>query len=132
MPTAMKMTSLARTAPASSVLKSMPPRAARERQHLFQMRLVDGRFAALQAGDFGRVGIHAGHVVAQVGKTRAGDRADISGSDYGDSHGRQRAPRTPCGEYNKAPAMRGSGAGTMVSATIKVAHNADDSRDRRR
>ena len=66
-----------------------------QRQHLLQMRLVDGRFAALQAGDFGRVGIHASHVVSQVGKTRARDRADISGSDYSNFAWQAKGPRTP-------------------------------------
>ena len=94
-PTAMKMTSLALHGAGQFGGEIDAAARGGEGQHLFQLRLVDGRFAALQAGDFGRVGVHASHVVTQVGKTRTGDRADISGSDYGNFHGRQRAPRAP-------------------------------------
>jgi hypothetical protein len=53
------------------------------------VRFVYRRFAALQAGDFGGVGIDAGDVVPKVGKARSRNRPHISGSNYSDSHGRR-------------------------------------------
>ena len=87
----MKITSLARTASVKSGAEFEAAACGGERQHRLQLRLVDRRFAALQAGNLGGIGIHAGDVVAQIGKARTGYGAHISGSDYSYSHGRQRA-----------------------------------------
>ena len=48
---------------------------------------VDGNLARLERLDFSRIVIDADDVVADVGKTGAGDETDITGADDGDIHG---------------------------------------------
>ncbi len=48
--------------------------------------LVDGDFAPLEAFDLLGVDVDAKHVIAGIGKAGAGDEADVTGSEYGDSH----------------------------------------------
>ena len=47
---------------------------------------MDGDFAPLQAFDLFGVDVDAKHVIAGIGKAGAGDEADVTGSEYGDSH----------------------------------------------
>ena len=52
----------------------------------FKPRLVDRHLASLQPRDLGRVFVDADHVMAEIGKTDAGDQADIARSDHCDTH----------------------------------------------
>ena len=51
-----------------------------------EARFMDGDFAPLEAFDLFGVYIDAKHVIAGIGKACAGDEADVTGSEYGDSH----------------------------------------------
>ncbi len=51
-----------------------------------QARLEDRDLALLEARDLGRVDIDANHIVANLGKAGAGDKADITGAENTDSH----------------------------------------------
>jgi hypothetical protein len=62
------------------------PRVAVAAHDLFQPGLVDGQHVAAQVGDLGRVRVDAGDVVARLGEARAGDEADVPGSDHSDAH----------------------------------------------
>src|SRR5262245_54606750 len=55
---------------------------------LGEARLVDGHLAPRQRGDLVGVLVDAGDGVAEVGKTGAGDQADITGTDHCNAHGR--------------------------------------------
>ena len=46
-----------------------------------------GMIALLQAFDLFGVDVDAKHVVARVREAGAGDEADVTGAEYGDSHG---------------------------------------------
>ena len=45
-----------------------------------------GTIALLEAFDLVGVDVDAKHVIAGIGKAGAGDEADVTGSEYGDSH----------------------------------------------
>ena len=51
-----------------------------------ETRLVDRRLAALEPLDLALVDVDAQHVVAGLGKARAGDQAHVTRTEYGDSH----------------------------------------------
>ena len=48
--------------------------------------LVDQHLAAAERGDFGRVLVDAGHLVAEIGETGPGNEPDITGADHGNAH----------------------------------------------
>ena len=53
---------------------------------LGQTRLMDGDTAVIKDADFLGIQIQAHHMVADLGKTSTGNKADIAGSDHGDFH----------------------------------------------
>ena len=60
--------------------------------HLFEARFVDRNLVALKALDLRRVFVDASHPLTGCGKARAGDQANVSGSDYAELHGAWIAP----------------------------------------
>src|SRR5690348_4821588 len=52
--------------------------------HLLQARLINRQNALLQALDFFRNNINAGHAVAHIGEARASNEADIASTNYTD------------------------------------------------
>ncbi len=61
------------------------PRAEIARDHLRQLRLVERRRAGAQQLDLRLVVVDADHAVAEFGKARAGDEADVARADHGDA-----------------------------------------------
>src|SRR5436853_3100489 len=53
---------------------------------LVEARLEDRHLALLQRRDLPSVLVDAGHVVAEIGKARAGNQADIARADHRDAH----------------------------------------------
>ena len=52
----------------------------------FESRLVNGDAAGLEQFDLGRVIVHAGDVVADLGETSARDQTNVAGADDGKLH----------------------------------------------
>jgi hypothetical protein len=56
-------------------------------QQIVESGLVDRRLAALEHLDFALVDIDAQHVVADLGKARTRDQANVAGTENGETHG---------------------------------------------
>jgi hypothetical protein len=52
----------------------------------FQARFINRDFACAECLDFAWIVINANDIVTNIGKTRAGNEADITGTDNGDVH----------------------------------------------
>ena len=55
-------------------------------QQLVEAGLVDRRLAALEHLDLALVDVDAQDVVADLGEARAGDQADVAGTEDGETH----------------------------------------------
>src|SRR4029077_20023613 len=55
--------------------------------HIVEARLIDRHLTAFQRGDLRPVPVDADHLMAEIGETGAGNKADIAGADHGDAHG---------------------------------------------
>ncbi len=64
--------------------KAQPAGLGVATDHLLQSRLVDRHLAGAEPVDPWAVHVHAGDLVAQVGKAGAGGQADIAGADHTD------------------------------------------------
>ena len=70
---------------ARSVVKSSRPHLTLRHQFV-KAGLENRDFAALQGRDLGGILVDAGNMVAEIRKTRAGDKPNVSGSDDRYSH----------------------------------------------
>src|SRR5690606_25650336 len=56
------------------------------RDQIVQAGLIDGDAPGAKAGDLVSVLVNAGHMMPEIGKTRARNEADIAGPDHYDTH----------------------------------------------
>ena len=67
--------------------REFQPAGARIVGHqLIEAGLVNRHFAARQSRDLRLVLVDANDLMAEIGKTRAGNKADIAGADHGNAH----------------------------------------------